>query len=61
MKLISWQLVTIIAIVVLGIITLDLYALSKGIDGVITSSAIAAMVGIPCVIITKKISKPKVK
>ncbi|MBA7625508.1 hypothetical protein ES703_32938 [subsurface metagenome] len=61
MKLISWQLVVIIAIVVGSITAIELYALSQGIDGGILALVVASIVGIPSVIITRKISKPKVK
>ncbi len=61
MKLISWQLVVIIAIIALCITTLEIYALSQGIDGIVLSLTIGGLIGIPSVIITKKVVQKKVK
>ena len=57
MKKISWQLVVIIAMVLGCVTALELYALSKGIDGVLLAAAVAAMIGIPSILITRKVTK----
>ena len=56
---ISWQLVVIIAMVIACVTTIEVLALYKGINGVITSITVAAIVGIPSVVITRKVCKPK--
>ena len=61
MKLISWQLVTIIAVVVICITAIELYAISQDINGGILALVVSGIIAIPSVIITRKISKPKVK
>jgi len=60
-KNISWQLIVIIAIIALCITGLEIYALSQGVDGVLLTVVVGGLIGIPGVIITRKISKPKVK
>ena len=61
MKIISWQLVVIIVVVVLCVAGVEIYALSKGINGTGLAIAVSGMVGIPAVIVTRKFSKPKIK
>ena len=60
MKLISWQLVMIIAIVVICITAIELYALSQGVNGAILSLIITTLVGIPTGIIAYKKGTRKV-
>lgn len=57
MRIVSWQLVVVIALVVVSITTLELVALSRGINGTGLALAVSALVGIPAVIITRKVSK----
>ena len=54
MKLISWQLVTIIIVIALCITALELYALSQGINGTVLSLTIGGLVAIPSVILVRK-------
>jgi len=61
MKNISWQLVVIISVVVLCVTALELYALSKGINGTGVAVAIGSMIGIPTFLITRKVTQGKVK
>lgn len=61
MKGITWQFVTIIAIIVVGVTTLELYALSQGVNGTGLAVAISALIGIPAVMITRKVTKAKDK
>lgn len=61
MKLISWQLVVIIAAVVSCIAIIELYALSQGVDGGILALIITSLVGIPIGIIAYKKGTKKVK
>ena len=57
MRKISWQLVVIIGIVCSCITTLELYALSQGVNGTVLALIMAGLVGIPSVIITRKLTK----
>lgn len=61
MKVISWQLVVIIAIIALCITGLELYALSQGINGTVLSLSIGGLIGIPSVILVRKATKKKVE
>jgi len=54
MKVLTWQLTIIILAVVLCITALEVYALSKGIDGTMMSVSIGLMIGLPTLIIAKK-------
>jgi len=60
-KLISWQLVTVIVVIALCITGLELYALSQGVNGTVLSLTIGGLIGIPSIIMVKKISKKKVE
>lgn len=61
MKNISWQLVAIIAIIAVAVTILETIALLNGINGTGLAVAVSALIGIPAVLITRKVSKPKVK
>jgi len=56
-KFISWKLVVIIAIIALCITTLEIYALSQGVNGTVLSLSIAGLIGIPSVILVRKAAK----
>lgn len=60
MKVISWQLVTIIIVIVLCITGLELYALHQGINGTVLSLTIGGLIGIPSVILIRR-ARRKVK
>jgi len=60
-KWISWQLVVIIAVILVCITIVELYALSQGINGTVLSLYIGGAIGIPSVILLKKASKKKVE
>lgn len=53
----AWSVALVCIVTVLSVMTVELYALSQGINGVLLAAAIAAMVGIPAVLITKKVVK----
>ncbi len=61
MKNITWQMVSIIAMVIVSVTVLELYALSQGINGTGLAVAIGSLIGIPAILITHKITKTKVK
>ena len=53
------NLTIIIMTAIICITGLNLYALSKGIDGILLTATIGAIVGIPTWFITKKVSQAK--
>jgi len=53
----AWSIALVCIVTVLCVTAIDLYALSKGIDGVLMSASIVAIVGVPAVLITRKVAK----
>ena len=56
---INWQLVVIIVMCFVCVTILELYALHQGINGTALAVTIGLLVGVPSVIITKKVSNHK--
>ena len=54
MKWIGWQMVCIILVICLSITAIELFAISKGMNGTALSLSIGGLVGIPSVILIKK-------
>lgn len=57
----AWSICTVCIVAALCVTAIAIYAVSKGLDGVIIAGAVAAIVGIPAVLITKKVTEVKVK
>jgi hypothetical protein len=53
----AWSVALVCIIIVLCVTAIELYALHLGIDGVALAGAIAAIVGVPAVLITRKVVK----
>jgi len=58
---ISWQLMFIIITALVCITGLEIYALHQGINGVVLTAAIGALVAIPSWFVSKKITEKKAK
>lgn len=57
----AWSVCLVAMVSMLCITAIELYALSKGIDGVLLAGSVAAIVGVPAVLITKKVVEAKKK
>lgn len=55
----AWSVCLVCAITVLCVTAIALYAVSKGLDGVIIVGSVAAIVGVPAVLITKQVTTKK--
>jgi len=52
-----WSVALVCIVTILCVTAIVLYALSQGIDGVLMAGGIAAIVGVPAVLITKKVTQ----
>jgi len=55
----AWSVCLVCIITVLSVAAVICYALSLGIDGALMAVGIAALVGVPAVLITKKVVQRK--
>lgn len=57
----AWSICVVAMVSIICVTAIEFFALSKGIDGVLLAGSVAAIVGVPAVLITKKVVEAKKK